>query len=172
MKRRSSLPLLALTLVLFAACARPDLPASVVRAASEEELTLFRVELADRFGAAQLAAYDTALQELQLAGMETHPTAAARAAAMRAQVDGRTVREVEILGWQARHHRQLGEIKLFEDMLAHDSALRDKSAATGTPQAVLDRINSETDMIAKLRRLLGETEQQLAAWGAAPGGPH
>jgi len=85
---------------------------------------------------------------------------------MRAAVHGQSVRAVEILGWQARRTRIQGEIKLFEEMLARDTALRDRTAAQGTPPAVLDRINSENDLLGKLRRLLAETEQQLTAWGA------
>lgn len=169
---RRFLPLLCFFGLLgLAACSKPDLPSTPVRAGSEEELAATRAELADRFGAASLVAYDTAIQELQLAGMDRGVASAAeRAAQMRAAVDGRTVRAVEILGWQARRARIRSEIKLFEDMLARDTALRDRTAAQGTPSAVLDRIASENDMLGKLRRLLAETERQLAAWGA-PGAP-
>ena len=165
---RRFLPLLcACGLLSLGACAKPDLATTLVRAGNAEELAATRTELADRFGPAALAAYDTAIQELQLAGMDRGvATAAERAAQMRAAVDGRTVRAVEILGWQARRTRIQGEIKLFEDMLARDIALRDRTAAQGTPPAVLDRIASENDMLTKLRRLLAETERQLAAWGA------
>lgn len=168
---RRLLPLLSLLGLLGASsCSKPDLPHSLVRAGTEEELAACRAELAERFGAGQLAAYDVAVQELQLAGMDRGVAAAAdRAAAMRTQVNGRTVRAVEILGWQARRTRLRAEIKDFSDMLERDLALREKTAATGTPQAVTHRIENEQDILAKLRRLLAETEEKLAAWDASEG---
>ncbi|WP_415908359.1 hypothetical protein [Oleiharenicola sp. Vm1] len=167
MLRRFFRLLYVLGLLAMSSCAKPDLPASVVRAGSEEELAACRAELVERFGADRLAAYDVALQELQLAGMDRGVAAAAdRAAAMRAQVNGRTVRAVEILGWQARRTRLQAEIKDFSEMLARDLALREKTAATGTPQAVTHRIENEQDILAKLRRLLAEAEAKLAAWDA------
>lgn len=160
------LPLLC---VLFlAACSRPDLPANVVAAGSAEELAATRAELAARFGTAALAPLDTALNELQLAGMDRGlASAAARAEAMRAQVNGQTVRAVEILGWQARRTRLLAEIKQLTELRDQQVAVRERTAATGTPSAVHDRIASAEEVLAKLRRFLAETEQQLAAWGIA-----
>lgn len=148
-------------------CAKPDLPNTLVRAGSEEELAAFRADLVARFGGPPLAVYDTALQELQLAGMDRGLTsAAARAAAMREQVNGQTVRAVEVLGWQARRSRLLTEIKQLTEIRAHQIAVRDRTAATGTPPAVHDRIASAEEVLAKLRRHLAETEQQLGALGA------
>lgn len=161
-----------LTLLLLASligCTKPDLANTVIRAGSDEELTASRAELADRFGLPALAAYDVALQELQLAGMDRGVASAAdRAAAMRAAVNGKSVRAIEILGWQARRSRLLAEIKDFSGMLERDLALREKTAATGTPPAVTHRIENEQDILAKLRRLLAEADEKLTAWGAAP----
>lgn len=149
-------------------CSRPDWANTVVRAGSEEELTAFRAELIERFGSASLAAYDIALQELQLAGMDRGVASAAdRAAAMRATVNGKTVRAVEILGWQARRTRLQSEIQDFAGMLERDLALREKTAAAGTPPAVINRIENEQDILTKLRRLLAEADQKLSAWNAA-----
>lgn len=161
--------LLSLLLLLgLSACSKPDLPNAVVRAGSEEELAAFRTELVERFGAEPLAAYDVAIQELQLAGMDRGVASAAdRAAAMRAQANGKTVRAVEIIGWQARRNRLQSEIKEFSALLEHDLALREKTAATGTPQAVTHRIENEQDILAKLHRLLAEAEAKLAGWSAA-----
>lgn len=150
-------------------CAKPELPATQVKAGSADELASFRAELARRHPASELAAFDTALNELQLAGMDRGVASAAdRAAAMREAVNGKTVRAVEILGWQARRARLQAEIKDFATMLERDLALRDKTAATGTPQAVIHRIENEQDILAKLNRLLTEAEEKLAAWSATP----
>ncbi len=163
---RALLPLLSL--VTLIGCTQPDLPSSVVRAGSEDELTAFRADLASRFGAEALVAYDVAIQELQLAGMDRGVAAAAdRAAAMREAVNGKTVRAVEILGWRARRARLHAEIKEFAGMLERDLALKEKTAATGTPQAVMHRIENEQDILAKLRRLLAEAEEKLTEWNAA-----
>lgn len=161
-----------LSLATLIGCTKPDLPSTVVRAGSEEELTAFRADLASRFGTEALAAYDVAIQELQLAGMDRGVAAAAdRAAAMREAINGKTVRAVEILGWQARRTRLQTEIKDFAGMLERDLALKEKTAATGTPPAVIHRIENEQDILAKLRRLLGEAEEKLAAWNATPATP-
>lgn len=168
---RRFVPLLCLAAFLLglSACSKPDLSNSVVRAGSEEELSATRAELAERFGSEALAAYDVAIQELQLAGMDRGVASSSdRAAAMRTQVNGQTIRAVEILGWQARRARLQSEIKEFSGLLEHDLALREKTAATGTPQAVTHRIENEQDILAKLHRLLAEAEAKLAGWGAAP----
>lgn len=166
MLRRTLLTLCLLGSALLSSCAKPDLPTTIVRATSEEELTTFRAELVERFGAAAIASYDTAVNELQLAGMDRGlASASARAAAMREQINGKTVRAVEILGWQARRTRLLGEIGQLTEIRAQQIAVRDRTAATGTPQVVHDRIRSAEEVIAKLHRFLAETEQQLAAWG-------
>lgn len=155
--------------VVFAGCARPDLPHTTVRAGTEAEFAATRAELATRFGTAALAPFDTALNELQLAGMDRGlATAAARAEAMRTQVNGQSVRAIEILGWQARRTRLLAEIKQLTAIRDHQIAVRERTAATGTAQAVHDRIASAEEVLAKLRRFLAETERQLGAWGVAP----
>lgn len=160
--------LIALCLSL-GACGKTDLATNPVRAGSEEELASSRADLAARFGAARLADYDVAIQELQLAGMDRGLTSAsARADAMRDAVNGKTVRAVEILGWQARHARLQSEIKEFAALLERDLALREKTAASGTSLTVIHRIENEQDILAKLRRLLAEADEKLASWGATP----
>lgn len=161
--------LLSLTLLLFAAgCARPDLPETPVRAGTAEELAAFRAELGQRFAAERLEPFDTAVQELQLAGMDTGlATAAERAAAMRAQVDGRAVRVVEVAGWRARRTRLQAEIASLEKTLAADLRIRaEKGSATSL--TVVNRIQNVEDILAKLRGLLAEAERRLAAWERPP----
>lgn len=160
--------LLMLFLAGLVGCTKPvALPETPVRAASAEELAAFRAELGARFGPEHLQAFDTALQELQLDAMNRDvATAGAREAAMRAAVHGKTVRAAEILGWQARRRRILGEIALLTPQLEHDLKRRAETAATGTPQIVLNRIQNVEDILARLRRDLAATEQRLADWGA------
>lgn len=160
---RWSISLLAAA--LLAGCAKPVLPDTIVRAGTEQELTAFRAELAGRYVAPELAVFDTALQELQLAGMDRHPTAAARATAMREQVNGRTVRAVEILGWQARRARFHSEIAGMLPTLEHDLRTREREGAA-TPANVLTRIRNVEDILKEIRRHIAETEAQLAALGA------
>lgn len=154
-------------LLLVLGCTKPNLATTLVQASTAEELAAFRADLAQRFPADQLATLDTALNELQLAGMDQGLNSATeRAAAMRSTVNGKSVRAVEILGFEARRTRFLGEIKLLTEMRDRDVALRDKTATTGTPRAVLDRIASAEEVLSKLRRHLEETERQLSALGA------
>lgn len=146
-------------------CAKPDLPALTVRAADAEDLAAFRSELGARFTPGQLQPFDTALQELQLAGMDKLPAAADRAAAMRAAVHGQTVRAAEILGWQARRMRLLAEIAPMAETLARDRQTQAQKGA-GISVIVANRIQNVQDILARLRRDLAATEQQLTAWGA------
>lgn len=156
-----------LGLLILLGCAKPDLPHTPVRAATAEEFAACRAELVDRHGAAALAPFDTAVQELQLAAMDQFPSAADRAAAMRRSIDGRTVREAEIRGWQARHARLHAESVPLEKTLEQD--LRTQAQrGTDTSTTVLNRIQNVQDILAKLRRLRAEAEQQLAHWGAQP----
>lgn len=155
-----------LGLMMLIGCARPDLSDTVVRAGSEQELAAFRAELGSRFAPAQLAAFDTALNELQLAGMDRLPSAAARAAAMREQAHGKSVRTVKILGWQARRVRLLGEIAELSATLERDLQTRERQGVQ-TSLTVSNRIQNVQDILIRLRRHLAETEQQLAEWGAA-----
>lgn len=159
-----------LGLVLLVGCARPALPDTPVRAGDEPEFAAFRAELGSRFSPTELSAFDTAIQELQLAGMDHGlASAAERAAAMRRQVHGLTVRAAEILGWQARRTRILGEIAQMSATLERDLQTRERQGA-GTSLTVTNRIQNVQDILARLRGDLAEAEQQLGAWGATT--PH
>lgn len=160
------LVVLCLAALALAGCAKTSLPDSPVRATSAEELAACRADLVDRFGAAALAPFDTAVQELELSHMDRLPSAADRATTMRAQVHGRTVRAIEILGWQARRARLAAEIASFTPTLEHDLQTQATRGAD-TPLTVTNRIQNLQDILAKLRRLDAEAADRLTAWGAA-----
>lgn len=154
-----------LLFMALAACAKPDLPATVVRAATPGELTALRAELGGRFPADRLLAFDTALTELKLAAMERGiATAEARDRDLLAAINGRTVREAEILGWQARRTRLQGEIKLMSGLLERDLQRQRDTAATGTPESVTTHLQNEREILARLQRDLADTEARLAGW--------
>lgn len=142
---------------LLTACSKPvPLADTVVAAATPADFTRFRAELGARFPAEQLADFDTATQELQLDAMARFDTAAEREADMLRAANGKAVQAVTVLGWQARRARFLREIAELEKMLERDLKL--------TPtDAVLRRIGSEREVLAKLRNNLTATEQRLAA---------
>jgi hypothetical protein len=165
-------PRLALVLLLagLGGCAKPPpLPEIAVRAGSADELAGFRAELGSRFAAEQLQPIDTALQELKLDAMNRGvATADAREQAMLAVVNGKTVRETLVLGWQARRARLLRERAQLAGMLEPDLRLRQQTAANGTPESVSTRIQNEQDILARLQRDLTDAEGRLTAWGAPP----
>lgn len=151
---------LVVTLLLtgFCACAKPDLPATIVLASSPGALVNFRAELGSQFSGERLQAFDTAVQELKLDAMNRNVApAAAREQDMCAVVNGKTVHQVEILGWQARKARFEREITIMSELLEH--TLRTKGARAD--------VRSNQDVLTKLRSQLAETEQRLAAWAAA-----
>ncbi len=168
MLRRRLGPLLPLLLATLAGCARPEFADRIVVADSPEALAAFRAELARDHAAPQLAGFETALDELQLAGMDRHPTAAARAAAMRAIVHGRTVRAVEILGWQARRDRLRSEIASLTPTIKQDRRTRERDGAATSP-TVLNRIQNVEAILEQLHRHLAETETQLQTLGTPAG---
>ncbi len=154
---------------LCGGCAKPDLPATVVRASSTEELSNFRAELGTRFTAEQMRPFDTALQELELDAMNRDISpAAARKQDMQAAVNGRTVMEAQVLGWKARRARLLREITEMTGLMEQNLKLRQQTAATGTPESVAAHIQNALDIITRLQRELHDAEAVLVAWGAPP----
>lgn len=163
MRRR--LPLLAL-LALLGGCAKPDLPATVVHAASTGELNALRAELGGQFPADALKDFDLALKELKLDAMNRGVAPAeARDRDLLAAIEGKTVHAVEILGWQARRARLRDEIKLMSGLLERDLQRQQETAATGTPESILSHLRNERDILARLQHDLTEAEARLAAWG-------
>ncbi len=145
-----------LLLALLGGCAKPDLPEVVVQSASVAELRNFRLDLGERFSNEQLQTFDTALQELRLDAMNRGvATVEAREAAMRAAVNGKTVHQVEILGWQARQARFENEIAVMNQFLEHTLA----TAKGNNPN-----VQSNQDVLDRLHRQLAETKQRLAEW--------
>lgn len=148
-------------------CAKAPLPDLVVRAATTKELAAFRADLGVRFTAEQIAPFDTALQELQLDAMNRNVTpAAAREADMRAVVNGKTVHANLILGWTARRQRIVEEIATFTAMRQRDLKQQKESAATGPSQTILNRLQNEQDILARLARDLADTNTHLTIWDA------
>lgn len=159
----------AVSLASLGGCAKPaNLPEITVNATSKEDFTRFRADLGARFPTEQLKEFDTATQELQLDAMNRDvATAEAREKDMLGVVDGKSVHTVVLLGWQARKARFLREIAELDRMLKHDLELQAKTAATGTPPAVTQRIGSEKEILDQLHRKLAETESRLAELGQA-----
>ncbi|HTL67478.1 MAG TPA: hypothetical protein VL200_07445 [Lacunisphaera sp.] len=159
-------------LALVAGCAKPpDLSQTLVKAGSADELAAFRADLGNRFTADQLKDFDTATKELQLDAMSHGIKAAAdRETAMLRAIDGRTVGQALVAGWQARHRRLEGETKQISELLASDLKARDQAVAKGRSpsSAVETHIQNEQEILARLNRDLAATDQQLAAWGARP----
>lgn len=154
-----------LCLALLAGCAKPDLPATPVRAGSADELAAFRADLADRFPADQLRNFDTALKEIQLDAMNRGvATAAEREQAMLKAVHGQTVRAAEILGWRARQSRIELEIRQMTELLEGDLALERRAGPAGPSAAVRTRLENERAILARLNADLAAARAQLAAW--------
>lgn len=156
--------LTCLLLALAAGCAKPvALPDVVVSASAKEDFTRFNADLGKRFAPEQLQDFDTAVQELQLDAMHRDiATAAGREADMLAAVNGKTVRAVTLLGWQARKARFQRELAEITRMLEHDLKLAEKAAPAGPSESLTRRIGSEKEVQARLQASLAETERRLA----------
>ncbi len=157
---------LIILVLAFSGCAKtPDLPDAVVRAGSTGEMADFRAELGNHFAAEQLRPLDTALDELKLDAMNRGvSTAVDREQDMLTAVNGKTVRDVLVLGWHARKARFLREIAELTKLLDHDLQQQEKTAGTGTPESVTHRIESEREVLDQLHHNLAETERRLAGW--------
>jgi len=157
-------------LLFLGACSKPpDLPEITVRAASAGELAACRAELGARFTAEQLQPFDTALSELQLDAMDRGvATAGDREQVMLAAVNGKTVHDALVTGWQARRHRLLSQIALMSGIVDQNLKLQQQTAATGTPESVTTHLHNAQDIVTQLQQSLTETDQRLAGWGAQP----
>ena len=156
--------LLGLILAALGGCAKPPaLPDVTVKATTPADFTRFRTELGARFPADQLVDFDTAIKELQLDAMQRFATAAEREADMLRVAQGKSVHAVTVLGWQARRARFLREIAELDGMLQRDLAQQARTAATGTPDAVLRRIGSEREVLEQLHGNLAATDARLAS---------
>ncbi len=156
-------------LLLLAGCAKPDLPDLKVRAATPSEFSSFKTDLERRFPKEHLEPLETALTELQWDAMHRGIKASAdRELDMLAKIDGKTVREAQILGWQARRERLRREIASMTEIRAHNQRLAEKTAATGTPESVLTHLHNAEDILARQNRDLAATEHRLLQWALAP----
>jgi hypothetical protein len=154
--------IVGLILAILAGCAKaPDLADVTVAAASPSDFTRFRTELGARFPADRLADFDTATKELQLDAMERFASAAEREADMLRVAHGKSVHAVTVLGWQARRARFLREIAELNRLLERDLQQQARTAATGTPTSVLDRIASERQVLDQLHGNLAATDSRL-----------
>ncbi len=151
-------------------CAKPpDLPEITIRASAAGELTAFRAELGARFTAEQLQPFDTALQELQLDAMDRGvANAGDREQVMLAAVNGKSVHEALVTGWQARRHRLLSQIALLTGLVEQNLKVQQQTAATGTPESVTTHLHNAQDIIAQLQGTLADTDRRLTEWGAKP----
>ena len=149
---------------VLAGCAKKvDLPDIAVSAANVSEYSRFRSELGAQFPAAQLLAFDTAVQELRLDAMNRDVVSSeARELDMLAVINGKTVRAVTLLGWEARRARFLREIAEINRMLESDLKLKQNAGANGPSTTVLARIQSARNVISQLEGNATETERRLA----------
>lgn len=151
-------------------CSQKDWLQREVPAASSDELAAFRARLGQEKSADEIKPFDTALQELKLDAMN-HGVAgvAAREAQMRAMVAGKPVRDVLVLGWEARQLRLENELKDMSGRLEHDSQLLNKPGGPGPTPFMTNLIKNEQDIVAQLKRDLAQAQARLAEWGVAAG---
>jgi hypothetical protein len=153
-------PLLAAWALLVACGRTPALPETPIRAGSDRELKQFRDELGTRFPAGELAAFDTALQEIRLEALNRDVSpAAAREDYLRQAINGKTVGEVTRRGWEARRTRFQAEMTYLRGLLEQDLARQQKTPTDN----LASRISSAREVLARLERDLQATEAQLAA---------
>lgn len=156
-------------LCAVSACAPKPLAERPVHAASADTFADFRAKLGADFAAEQLKDFDTAVQELKLDAMNSGVAGvAAREEKVFAMMNGKSVREVEVLGWQARHRRLNAELADMEQRLAHDSALQAKAVSADSVKYFSNLINNEQDLVAQSKRNIADTEAKLQSWNAKP----
>ncbi len=167
---RRGLLVLALMSILASCAKEVDLPATAVSAGDTGEFTRFRSDLAERFPAERLQAFDTAVQELKLDAMNREiATAAAREADTLGVINGKSVHAVTLLGWEARRARFIREIAFIQGMLDRDLKVRQNAGPDGPSSVVIARIQSAQNVIAQTQRSLADTEQKLAELRASEG---
>ena len=156
-------------LCVASACAPKPLAERPVNAVSADSFANFRTMLGSDFAADQLKDFDTAIQELKLDAMN-HGVAgvAAREEKVLALMNGKSVREIEVLGWQARHRRLNAELADMEQRLTHDRALQAKAVSADSVKYFSNLISNEQDLVAQSKRNIAATEAKLQSWNAKP----
>ena len=91
-----------------------------------------------------------------------------REAKMREIVNGKSFREVEIRGWQARHARLRNELADMSQRLAEHSKLKPNGNSPDAITYLRNLVQNEKDLVAQLQRDSDAAEAQLASWGASP----
>lgn len=164
--------LLGYAILLFGGllgCSRQDVRERTVSAGSAEELAGFLQDVQPAWSGEDHAHLETALQELKLQAMNAGVSGvAAREEGMRAAINGKTVREALVLGWQARWLRFTRELEDMTARLERDSALQVKAKTAESVRFFENLISNERDLIAQMKAGRADAEAKLAAWGAQP----
>ncbi|PTY02682.1 hypothetical protein DB347_23505 [Opitutaceae bacterium EW11] len=165
---RAAVLLAVLLFGCLSGCSKKSLMDRSIPAVSAEEIAVFRAELGEEFPAAELKDFDTALQELKLEAMNNGVSGVAqREERMRAAVNGKTVREALVLGWQARHVRVARELEDMSGRLEHDRQLKDRPGSADSSRFLSNLVANEQDIVAQLKRQLDDADEHLVRWGAS-----
>ncbi len=148
-------------------CSQKAVLERTVSGGSTELLAEFLEDLRPAWSGEEHALFETALQELKLQAMNAGVSGVqAREDQMRTAINGRTVREVLVLGWQARWLRFTRELEDMTARLERDSALQVKAKTPESVRFFDNLISNERDLIVQMKAGRADAEAKLAAWGA------
>lgn len=136
-----------------------------VVARTPDELAATREHLENVLDPQHLQFFDTAVQELKLDAMNAGIEGAARRdEEMRTRVEGKSVRDVILLGWKARQGRLTRELKDMTERLNRDLPNAERPGGKEPGTFLANRIQNEKELVAQLTARLEETNRQLTEW--------
>ncbi len=138
-------------------------------AADKDDLANSRTRLVREFTPEQTRIFDTAVQELKIKAMNAGINSiAGRGKSMLSAIDGKTVREAMIIGWQARLERLRSELDDMEGRYTHDQRLKTMADDSDSAKTLSNIRQNEKDIIDQLHQRLADTEATLRELGATP----
>jgi hypothetical protein len=159
--------IVAALLVAGAGCSRDSGQEPTVRAQTVHDFTTWRARFGDKLTPEQWGEFDHAVQEIRLAVARTGEATGSGPvdAAMRAKIDGRTVREVIALGYDA----QLGRLGVDRDVLVslmeRNATLQVRPGDTASADYLQRKRDDQLAELKKIDEQIAAVREKRAATG-------
>ena len=163
------LTIATMSLGIVSGCSQKNILDCEIKAGTVDEFAACQANLVSEHTPRLARDFDTAIQELKLDSITKGVLGVEmREERMRATANGKSVKEVLVLGWQARRARLVGELKGMNERYAHDVKLLSRHGSSDSTQFLSNTTQNEENSIALLKTLLGDADQRLTEWGASP----
>ena len=168
--RSIGLTILALVSLAFSACSKAPPLDRPVSAQSAEDFGNWRRDAEGELTQVERQDLEIALQELKIQVMTSTNlgTSSAREEKVHGLIHQKPLREVLVLGWQARRDRFELERGYLQEKYDHDRGLKTREGDTESARYLENVVRTEGDRIEKLKGDIAVAEGKIRSWGAEP----